>query len=96
MRIVVLGGGFGGVTAVRHLERVLRRHAGVEITLVSRENSRHARAGWSCGIVRSPSAPHFNTLVSLKPPSNRLTWNVSSFEPLLLMAVRTVCRTAIW
>jgi len=38
MRIVVLGGGFGGVTAVRHLERVLRRHAGVEITLVSREN----------------------------------------------------------
>ena len=25
MRIVVLGGGFGGVTAVRHLERVLPR-----------------------------------------------------------------------
>jgi NADH dehydrogenase len=38
MRIVVLGGGFGGVTAVRHLERVLRRHADVEIALVSREN----------------------------------------------------------
>jgi NADH dehydrogenase len=38
MRIVVLGGGFGGVTVVRHLERVLRRHADVEITLVSREN----------------------------------------------------------
>src|SRR3954462_8585677 len=38
MRIVVLGGGFGGVTAVRHLERVLRRHTEVEITLVSREN----------------------------------------------------------
>ena len=38
MRIVVLGGGFGGVTAARHLERILRRHAGVEITLVSREN----------------------------------------------------------
>ena len=37
MRIVVLGGGFGGVTTVRHLERVLRRHE-VEITLVSREN----------------------------------------------------------
>ena len=38
MRIVVLGGGFGGVTAVRHLERLLRRHTDVEITLVSREN----------------------------------------------------------
>jgi NADH dehydrogenase len=38
MRIVVLGGGFGGVTAVRHLERLLRRRTDVEITLVSREN----------------------------------------------------------
>ena len=38
MRIVVLGGGFGGVATVRHLERVLRRSADVEITLVSREN----------------------------------------------------------
>ena len=38
MRIVVLGGGFGGVTIVRHLERVLRRRTDVEIRLVSREN----------------------------------------------------------
>ena len=38
MRIVVLGGGFGGVTTVRHLERVLRRRTDVEITLVSRDN----------------------------------------------------------
>ena len=38
MRVVVLGGGFGGVTAVRHLERILRRRTDVEITLVSREN----------------------------------------------------------
>ena len=38
MRIVVLGGGFGGVTTVRHLERVLRRRTDIEITLVSREN----------------------------------------------------------
>jgi len=38
MRIVVLGGGFGGVATVRHLERVLGRGADVEITLVSREN----------------------------------------------------------
>jgi NADH:ubiquinone reductase (H+-translocating) len=35
-QIVVLGGGFGGFTAARHLERVTR--ADVEITLVSREN----------------------------------------------------------
>jgi NADH:ubiquinone reductase (H+-translocating) len=38
MRIVVLGGGFGGVATVRRLERVLRRRTDVEITLVSREN----------------------------------------------------------
>jgi len=38
MRIVVIGGGFGGVTAVRHLEHILRRRSDVEITLISREN----------------------------------------------------------
>jgi NADH dehydrogenase len=38
MRIVVLGGGFGGVATARHLERNFRRHADAEITLVSREN----------------------------------------------------------
>ena len=38
MRIVVLGGGFGGVTTARHLERRLRGHGDLEITLVSREN----------------------------------------------------------
>ena len=38
MRIVVLGGGFGGVAAVRHLERLCGEKSGVEITLVSREN----------------------------------------------------------
>ena len=37
-RIVVLGGGFGGVPTVRHLERLLRSRADVEITLVSRQN----------------------------------------------------------
>jgi NADH dehydrogenase len=38
VRIVVLGGGFGGVATARHLERLLRRHSDTEITLVSREN----------------------------------------------------------
>jgi NADH dehydrogenase len=38
VRIVVLGGGFGGVTTARHLERRLRRRRDIEITLVSREN----------------------------------------------------------
>jgi len=38
VRIVVLGGGFGGVTTARHLERRLRGQPNVEITLVSREN----------------------------------------------------------
>jgi NADH dehydrogenase len=38
MRIVILGGGFGGVTTARHLERRLRGQPDAEITLVSREN----------------------------------------------------------
>ncbi len=38
VRIVVLGGGFGGVTTARHLERMMRGRTDVELTLVSREN----------------------------------------------------------
>jgi NADH dehydrogenase len=38
VRIVVLGGGFGGVTTARHLERRLRRREDIQITLVSRQN----------------------------------------------------------
>src|SRR5439155_295640 len=37
-RIVILGGGFGGVHAALHLERLLAREPEVEICLVSRDN----------------------------------------------------------
>jgi NADH dehydrogenase len=37
-RVIVLGGGFGGVYAAMHLERALADHPEVEIILVSREN----------------------------------------------------------
>src|SRR5262245_64171698 len=37
-RIVILGGGFGGVYTARHLERLCRRRRDVEIVLVSRDN----------------------------------------------------------
>jgi NADH:ubiquinone reductase (H+-translocating) len=37
-RIVILGGGFGGVYTARHLERLLGRRSEVEIVLVSRDN----------------------------------------------------------
>ncbi|HVS37370.1 MAG TPA: hypothetical protein VMS17_17545, partial [Gemmataceae bacterium] len=37
-RIVILGGGFGGVYTARRLERLLRRRPDVEIVLVSRDN----------------------------------------------------------
>src|SRR5262249_36135341 len=37
-RIVILGGGFGGVYTARHLERLFRRRPDVEIVLVSRDN----------------------------------------------------------
>src|SRR5216684_2659263 len=38
-RILILGGGFGGVYTARHLERLLRGRSDTEIVLVSRENS---------------------------------------------------------
>jgi NADH dehydrogenase len=37
-RIVILGGGFGGVYTARHLERLCKRRPDVEILLVSRDN----------------------------------------------------------
>src|SRR5437660_11611314 len=37
-RIVILGGGFGGVTMARRLERLCKRRRDVEIILVSRDN----------------------------------------------------------
>jgi NADH dehydrogenase len=37
-RIVILGGGFGGVTTARRLERLCKRRREVEIVLVSRDN----------------------------------------------------------
>src|SRR5262245_35573708 len=37
-RIVILGGGFGGVYAAMHLEKSLERESAVEICLVSRDN----------------------------------------------------------
>ncbi len=37
-RIVILGGGFGGVYAALHLEKLLTRRSAVEISLVSRDN----------------------------------------------------------
>ena len=37
-RILILGGGFGGVYAALELERILARHDDVEVTLVTRDN----------------------------------------------------------
>ena len=37
-RIVVLGGGFGGVYTARHLEHLFRHESDVEVVLVSRDN----------------------------------------------------------
>src|SRR6516225_2425858 len=37
-RVVILGGGFGGVYTARHLERLCRDRPNLEIVLVSRDN----------------------------------------------------------
>ena len=39
-RILILGGGFGGVYTARHLERLCKARSDVEIVLVSRDNFR--------------------------------------------------------
>ena len=38
IRILIIGGGFGGVYTARHLEKLCRRRPDVEIVLVSRDN----------------------------------------------------------
>src|SRR5271165_32086 len=37
-RVLILGGGFGGVYTARRLERLFKRRSDVEIVLVSRDN----------------------------------------------------------
>ncbi len=37
-RILILGGGFGGIYAALEFERILRRHSSVVVTLVTRDN----------------------------------------------------------
>jgi NADH dehydrogenase len=37
-RVVILGGGFGGVYTARHLEKLRRAGAAIDVTLVSRDN----------------------------------------------------------
>lgn len=38
VRVVVVGGGFGGVYAARHLERLVRAGAPLDVTIISRDN----------------------------------------------------------
>src|SRR5690348_11219250 len=37
-KVVILGAGFGGLFTAYHLEKQFKKHQGVEITLVSRDN----------------------------------------------------------
>jgi NADH dehydrogenase len=37
-RVLILGGGFGGVYTARHLEKLCKRRAGIEVVLISRDN----------------------------------------------------------
>jgi NADH dehydrogenase len=38
IRVLILGGGFGGLAVARELERILPRNAAVDVTLVNRDN----------------------------------------------------------
>jgi len=37
-RVIILGGGFAGLSAAMYLDKTLARRADVEVTLISREN----------------------------------------------------------
>ena len=37
-RVLILGGGFGGIYAALELEKLLARRGGLEVTLVTRDN----------------------------------------------------------
>jgi NADH dehydrogenase len=37
-KVTILGGGFGGLYAAMHLDHILDRYAGLEVTLINREN----------------------------------------------------------
>jgi NADH dehydrogenase len=37
-RVLILGGGFGGIYAALKLEKLMRRHGGLDVTLVTRDN----------------------------------------------------------
>jgi len=37
-RVLILGGGFGGLYAALHLDKTIARDPDIEVTLVSREN----------------------------------------------------------
>ena len=37
-KIVIVGGGFAGLSAAMHLDKTLARRADIEVTLISREN----------------------------------------------------------
>src|ERR1700680_4564966 len=37
-RVLILGGGFGGVATAQHLRKLFKKDPGVDITLVNREN----------------------------------------------------------
>ncbi len=37
-RILILGGGFGGIYAALHLEKVFAREDSVEVTLINQDN----------------------------------------------------------
>src|SRR5215470_4653058 len=104
MRIVVLGGGFGGVATVRHLEKVLRRRANVDITLVSRENFfvitpllfEACSGRLELRHCAQPIRAALQRAPPSKPMSNRLTSNGRSFEPWVQKAAHTICPTTIW
>ena len=90
-RIVILGGGFGGVYTAQHLESLCRRRQDIEIILVSRDNFLlmtpllfEVCSGASISdIARFPSVHSCGPPVSSKPQCEASIWSAawSIFRP---------------
>ncbi len=87
-RVVILGGGFGGISAAQRLERIFYRDRGLEITLVSQSNyllftpmlAEVASSGLEAQHISAPvraSCPHtrfYRSEVTAIDTSERMVW----------------------
>jgi NADH dehydrogenase len=81
VRVVILGGGFGGVSTARQLEQLLGRQPGLEVTVVSASNYLLFTPMLAEVAARSLEPTHISAPVRVACPRTRFRWaNVESVD----------------